>query len=75
MDRAVTADLLTVAQVAERLGLSVRTVEDYRLDGRMPEATMVGRTPTWTKAQIDEWQAQRPGPGRWGQRQTQGEQK
>ncbi len=68
-------DILTVAQVAEHLGLSVRTVETYRADGRLPPATMVGRTPTCTKAQIDEWQAQRPGPGRWGQRQTQGEQK
>ena len=58
------SDLLTVAQVAEHLGLSVRTVEAYRADGRLPEATMVGRTPTWTREQIDEWQAERPGPGR-----------
>ena len=48
-------DILTVAQVAEHLGLSVRTVEAYRRDGRLPEATMVGRTPTWTRAQIDQW--------------------
>ena len=54
---------LTVAQVAEHLGLSVRTVETYRADGRMPEPTMVGRTPTWTRAQIDQWQANRPGRG------------
>lgn len=60
--------ILTVAQVAEYLGLSVRTVEDYRLDGRLPAPTMVGRTPTWTRQQIDEWQASRPGPGRWGPR-------
>ena len=55
--------VLTVAQVAEHLGLSVRTVEAYRRDGRLPEATMVGRTPTWTRAQIDAWQATRPGQG------------
>lgn len=24
---------------------------------------MVGRTPTWTRAQIDAWQATRPGQG------------
>ena len=48
------SDPLTVAQVAEYLGLSVRTVETYRVDGRMPEATMIGRTPTWTRAQIDQ---------------------
>jgi excisionase family DNA binding protein len=57
------SDLLTVAQVAEHLGLSVRTVEAYRRDGRLPEATMVGRTPTWTREQIDQWQATRPGQG------------
>ena len=57
------SDLLTVAQVAEYLGLSIRTVETYRADGRMPEPTMVGRTPTWTREQIDQWQANRPGRG------------
>ena len=57
------SDLLTVAQVAEYLGLSVRTVETYRADGRLPEPTMVGRTPTWTREQIDQWQANRPGRG------------
>lgn len=55
--------VLTVAQVAEYLGLSVRTVQDYRLDGRLPEPLMVGRTPTWTRSQVDEWQASRPGRG------------
>ncbi len=54
---------MTVAQVAEHLGLSVRTIQAYRLDGRMPPAVMVGRTPTWTREQIDEWQATRPGRG------------
>ncbi len=54
---------LTVAQVAEYLGLSVRTVQTYRTDGRMPPATMIGRTPTWTRAQIDQWQSNRPGRG------------
>ena len=56
-------DILTVAQVAKHLGLSVRTVEAYRTDGRMPEATMVGRTPTWTREQIDQWMTNRPGQG------------
>ncbi|HMT51185.1 MAG TPA: helix-turn-helix domain-containing protein [Dietzia sp.] len=61
-------DRLTVPQVAQHLGLSVRTVQDYRLDGRLPEPTMIGRTPTWTREQIDEWQDNRPGSGRWGKR-------
>ena len=60
---AWNATVMTVAQVAEHLGLSVRTVETYRAHGRMPEATMVGRTPTWTREQIDQWQATRPGQG------------
>ena len=60
---AWNATVMTVAQVAEHLGLSVRTVEAYRRDGRLPEATMVGRTPTWTRAQIDQWQVNRPGQG------------
>lgn len=57
-------DRLTMAQVAQHLGLSVRTVQDYRLDGRLPEPMMVGRTPTWSREQIDQWQANRPGSGR-----------
>ena len=57
------SDVLTVAQVAKHLGLSVRTVEAYRRDGRLPEATMVGRTPTWTRAQTDQWMTNRPGQG------------
>jgi len=56
-------DPLTVAQVAEYVGLSVRTVQTYRTDGRMPPATMIGRTPTWTRAQIDQWMTSRPGQG------------
>lgn len=56
-------DRLTVPQVAERLGLSARTVQDYRLDGRLPDPVMIGRTPTWTREQIDQWQANRPGRG------------
>lgn len=65
---AVPAGVMTVQQVAEHLGLSLRTVQDYRLDGRLPAPRMIGRTPVWTRQQIDEWQAQRPGPGRWGPR-------
>ena len=60
---AGAAKMMTMADVAAHLNLSLRTVQDYRLDGRMPPATMVGRTPTWTRAQIDQWQATRPGQG------------
>ncbi len=62
-------DEMTMEDVAEHLGLSVRTVQDYRLDGRLPNSVrMIGRTPVWTREQISEWQASRPGSGRWGTR-------
>lgn len=62
-------DELTVEGVAAHLGLSVRTVQDYRLDGRLPPPVATyGRTPVWTRQQLDEWQASRPGSGRWGPR-------
>ncbi len=57
------SDVLTVSQVAEHLGLSVQTVETYRADGRMPEPTMVGRTPTWTREQSDHGHATSLGRG------------
>lgn len=31
-------DEMTMEDVAEHLGLSVRTVQDYRLDGRLPDS-------------------------------------
>ncbi len=67
----MSEDLLTQAQVADYLGLSVRTIHTYRRHGRMPEARMIGTTPVWTRQQIDAWQAARPGRGRWGPRDAQ----
>mgnify|MGYP002741943758 CR=1 FL=1 len=59
--------MLTVRDVAARLGLAVSTVQTYRRDGRLPEPDgLVGRVPWWRPATIDRWQAARPGRGRAG---------
>lgn len=57
--------LLTAADVAEKLHLSVRTIHKYHHDGRLPAADQyIGRTPLWRQAVIDEVAATRRGPGR-----------
>lgn len=59
--------MLTVRDVAARLGLAISTVQTYRRDGRLPEPDgLVGRVPWWRPATIDRWQAARPGRGRAG---------
>ena len=59
--------MLTVRDVAARLGLAVSTVQTDRRDGRLPEPDgLVGRVPWWRPATIDRWQAARPGRGRAG---------
>lgn len=62
------SDLWTVRDVANYLGIAATTVYAYRRDGRLPEATMVGRTPTWPARQIIEWDKNRPGRGAGGGR-------
>ena len=44
--------------------VDVLTFGQFSLIGRFPEPVMIGRTPTWTREQIDTWQANRPGRGR-----------
>lgn len=54
------ADELTLTGAAEHLGLSPRTIEDYRLDGRFPDPVRrVGRSLIWTREQLGEWRAGR----------------
>lgn len=56
--------LMSISAVAEYTGLSRRTIQDYRLDGRLPEpAIVIGRSPGWTREQIEEWMRTRPGQG------------
>ena len=57
--------LLPPADVAIKLGVSVRTVHKYHTDGRLPRAEQyTGRTPLWPQAVIDEVVELRRGPGR-----------
>lgn len=57
--------LLPPADVAVKLGVSVRTVHKYHTDGRLPAAQhYAGRTPMWPQAVIDAVVETRRGPGR-----------
>ncbi|MFE6621534.1 IS200/IS605 family transposase [Streptomyces sp. NPDC057740] len=55
-------DRLTPAEAAERLGISREAV--YVLNSRrgngFPRPVYIGRTPTWTAAQLDTWRASHP---------------
>lgn len=70
-DAAPAIIMLTVADVAARLGVQRRTVEAYRHHPQygFPEPDgRLGRTPWWWPATIDTWQKGRPGQGRGGGR-------
>ena len=70
-DAAPAIIMLTVADVAARLGVKPRTVEAYRHHPQygFPEPDgRLGRTPWWLPATIDTWQEGRPGQGRGGGR-------
>ena len=49
--------LLSATQVAEILGLNVRTLRDRRHAGGFPAPVMMGRRPRWKRAAIDAWLA------------------
>lgn len=66
----MTTVFLSMAGVADRLGLSPHTVKKYYNDGRLPEPDAqigqdAGRRIGWLPETIDEWQANRPGRGKW----------
>lgn len=51
-------DLLTISEVADRLGLSTSTITSYKARGYMPQPdTQYGRTPLWKVTTIDSWRA------------------
>lgn len=56
---------MTIAQVAERLGVTADTVSAYKHRGQMPapDAT-VGQSPLWLVQTIEDWIPTRVGRGR-----------
>ncbi|MFB4273047.1 helix-turn-helix transcriptional regulator [Nonomuraea sp. GTA35] len=63
----VDTDYWTMADIAEHLGIKLRSVHTYRTRGDLPpEDHMIGRTPVWRPATITSWK--RPGQGAGGGR-------
>lgn len=58
----MTVQYLSLAQVAERIGVQRDTVKGYALPE--PDA-MIGTTRGWLPETIDTWNAARPGRGNW----------
>ncbi|MGW5259666.1 hypothetical protein ACWEQG_01745 [Microbispora sp. NPDC004025] len=64
------ADYWTMQDIADYLGVQLRTVHTYRHRGAKGEAgglpaedKMMGRTPVWKPARIIRWDKDRPGQG------------
>jgi excisionase family DNA binding protein len=53
-----TDRLLTPAQVAERLGIAVRTLETWRYRGRSPRYIRVGKHVRYRPADVDAFLAE-----------------
>lgn len=53
---------LTSADIAERLGVKIETVRQYKLRGDLPPPDdYVGRSPVWKDETIQAWERERPG--------------
>lgn len=58
-------ELMSLAEVAEMLGIKPESVTRYLTGGRFPEPDKrFGRYPAWYKSTIRDWQKTRPGKGR-----------
>lgn len=56
--------MVTVADIAEMLGVARDTVAAYRYRGYLPEPqAVVGRTPVWSRPIVRHWMESRPGNG------------
>ncbi len=51
----MTADLLTAREVAERLGISIRTVWHWTAHGRLPAPFRHGRITRWRTRDITDY--------------------
>jgi excisionase family DNA binding protein len=52
---STSARLIDAAEVARRLGLSVRTVRVLQATGRMPAPIRIGRRVRWQEVVISAW--------------------
>ena len=60
---------LTAVQVADLIGVRPSTWRAYVARGHAPSARRrVGHVHLWARSDIEQWQRERPGPGRWGPR-------
>jgi hypothetical protein len=47
-------------QLAERYQHTIRTIERWTVDGRLPQPFYVGRAPLWDLEELEEWERARP---------------
>lgn len=48
-------NLISTKQFADRLGISVRTLEELILQGKVPPYIRLGRLRRWHPEQVDKW--------------------
>ncbi len=52
---SVDTRLLSAADLAQELGLNIRTIRRMDLDGRLPRAVRISRAVRWRRAEIAAW--------------------
>jgi len=52
------SETLNAKELAELLGIHVRSIYRRKLDGSLPEPVQVGRSVRWRKSDVDRWLAQ-----------------
>lgn len=64
MPNLLPPDMLTRDEAAALAGVTPQTWSEYVARGRAPKpAAYIGRTPLWSRAEVEEWLATRPGQG------------
>ncbi len=52
---SVDTRLLSAADLAQELGLNVRTIRRIDLDGRLPRAVRISRAVRWRRSEVVAW--------------------
>jgi predicted DNA-binding transcriptional regulator AlpA len=55
MEVTMTTRFLRKRSVAERYGITIRTVERMTEDGRLPKPSFRGRIPLWRESELEEF--------------------